>query len=162
VRGDLHTTLTAPGISEILDFTFYPFGNAYIGNGPDVPCDALTCTVCLSRLHTYIYLYISIPYIHAILYLLLIDLLVQCVYTHIYVSYKLKLTTHHLMKRSRVFTRFITSPAAVQTVGMLVARPDLAGQPTAATAVQVLKQSALLVMPFIRLHVFIYMRACVS
>jgi hypothetical protein len=55
VRGDLHTTLTAPGISEILDFTFYPFGNAYIGNGPDVPCDALTCTVCLSY-HT------SMPY----------------------------------------------------------------------------------------------------
>jgi hypothetical protein len=103
-----------------------------------------------------------IPYVHAILYLLLIDLLVQCVYTYIYVSYKLKLTTHHLMKRSRVFTRFITSPAAVQTVGMLVARPDLAGQPTAATAVQVLKQSALLVMPFIRSHGYVCVFALCS
>jgi hypothetical protein len=108
VRGDLHTTLTAPGISEILDFTFYPFGNAYIGNGPDVPCDALTCTVYISTDCRQIYIYIYIHTIHPCHIVLMIDWFVgtMCTYTYMFL-YKLKLTTHHFdMKKVEGFYAF--------------------------------------------------------
>lgn len=44
MQGNLNTALTAPGIETILDFTFYPFGNAFYANLDDGSCP-LSCTV---------------------------------------------------------------------------------------------------------------------
>jgi hypothetical protein len=47
VRTDLNRVLTADGIESILDFTFYPFGNAYFANDPvNLPdCPTVQCKV---------------------------------------------------------------------------------------------------------------------
>lgn len=41
VRGDLNNALTAPGIADILEFKFVPFGNAYFSNNSLLPCPAV-------------------------------------------------------------------------------------------------------------------------
>jgi len=45
VRGDLHKVLTAGGISDALDFAFFPFGNAFFANNDNLGCSPLTCKV---------------------------------------------------------------------------------------------------------------------
>ena len=41
----LHSTLTAVGIADILDFQFIPFGNAIYANNMEMMCEPLDCKV---------------------------------------------------------------------------------------------------------------------
>jgi len=45
VAPGLRTTLTAPGIVDILDFEFIPFGNAIYVNNEGMMCPPLECKV---------------------------------------------------------------------------------------------------------------------